>query len=72
MEKLKQKRDYDKRHHRKFADFKVGDSILVRARLPPNNKKYAGPFEVVKVDSFEGVPKRFFYSFPRKGIAGNP
>ena len=61
LAKLRQKRNFDKRHPQNFARVREGDMILVRAGLSPNNKKFGGPFVVTKVESFEGIPKRYFY-----------
>ena len=60
-EKLQQKKQFDKRHSQKFPEIRAGDSILIRMGLPPTNKKYKGPLEVRRIESFGNVPKRFFY-----------
>ena len=60
-EKLQQKKQFDRRHTQKLPEIQAGDSILVRIGLPPTNKKYKGPFEVRRIESFENVTKRFFY-----------
>ena len=59
--KKAQKTQFDKRRSQKFPKIGVGDEILVRTGLPPHNKTYGGPYVVKKIESFDGVPKRFFY-----------
>jgi len=60
-QRVQQKVNFDKRNNQNFQSFKVGDQILVRRGLPPNNKKFYGPFEITGIEFFDMIPKRIRY-----------
>lgn len=64
--KAQQKRHFDKRHSQRFPKLEVGQQILVRVGLSPQNTKYKGPFVVKRDENFNGVPKRIFYDMEGK------
>lgn len=59
--RLKQKEKFDQRHGSKLPELSVRDRILVRKGTTELSSVVTGPFRVVSIEFFQGLPKRIVY-----------